>query len=68
MVLYEIYSEDGGNGITFVHMLYIKFVETLREDFFKGIKLLKKQITEKTNCIQKSIKIKKKNILDVGQF
>ena len=24
MVLYEIYSEDDGNGITFVHMLYIK--------------------------------------------
>jgi hypothetical protein len=23
MVLYEIYREDGGNGITFVHMLYI---------------------------------------------
>jgi hypothetical protein len=22
MVLYEIYREDGGNGITFVHMLY----------------------------------------------
>ena len=24
MVLYEIYREDGGNGITFVHMLYIR--------------------------------------------
>jgi hypothetical protein len=23
MVLYEIYREDGGNGITFVHMMYI---------------------------------------------
>jgi hypothetical protein len=23
VVLYEIYSVDGGNGITFVHMLYI---------------------------------------------
>ena len=23
MVLYEIYKEDGGNGITFVHMLYV---------------------------------------------
>jgi hypothetical protein len=23
MVLYEIYREDGGNGITFVHMLYM---------------------------------------------
>ena len=23
MVLYEIYREDGGNRITFVHMLYI---------------------------------------------
>ena len=23
MVLYEIHREDGGNGITFVHMLYI---------------------------------------------
>ena len=23
MVLYGIYREDGGNGITFVHMLYI---------------------------------------------
>jgi hypothetical protein len=22
MVLYEIYRKDGGNGITFVHMLY----------------------------------------------
>jgi len=22
MLLYEIYREDGGNGITFVHMLY----------------------------------------------
>ena len=22
MVIYEIYREDGGNGITFVHMLY----------------------------------------------
>jgi hypothetical protein len=22
VVLYEIYREDGGNGITFVHMLY----------------------------------------------
>jgi len=22
MFLYEIYREDGGNGITFVHMLY----------------------------------------------
>ena len=46
VVLYEIYMEDGGNGITFVHMLYIKFVETLREDIFKGIKLLKKQNKE----------------------
>ena len=26
MVLYEIYREDGGNGITFVHMLYILFL------------------------------------------
>jgi hypothetical protein len=26
--------------------MYIKFVETLREDFFKGINLLKKQNTE----------------------
>jgi hypothetical protein len=26
MVLYEIYREDGGNGITFVHMLYVKYV------------------------------------------
>ena len=25
MVLYEIYREDGGNGITFVHMLYNKY-------------------------------------------
>jgi hypothetical protein len=24
VVLYEIYREDGGNGITFVHMLYVK--------------------------------------------
>jgi len=23
VVSYEIYREDGGNGITFVHMLYI---------------------------------------------
>jgi hypothetical protein len=22
VVLYEIYREDGGNGITFVHMMY----------------------------------------------
>ena len=25
MVLYEIYREDGGNGITFVHMLHTVF-------------------------------------------
>jgi hypothetical protein len=24
MVLYEIYREDGRNGITFVHMLYME--------------------------------------------
>jgi hypothetical protein len=26
-VSYEIYREDGGNGITFVHMLYIKMID-----------------------------------------
>jgi hypothetical protein len=25
VVLYEIYREDGGKGITFVHMLYIPY-------------------------------------------
>jgi hypothetical protein len=39
--------------------MYIKFVETLREDFFKGIKLLKKQNTE-NKLHTKSIKIKNK--------
>ena len=59
--------EDGGNGITFVHMLYIKFVETLREDIFKGIKLLKKQNKENKLHTKNVLKLKK-NILDVGQF
>ena len=39
----------------------------LREDFFKGIKLYKKQITENKLHTKKS-ENKKKNILDVGQF
>jgi hypothetical protein len=30
--------------------MYIKFVETLREDFSKGIKLLRKQNTEKLHA------------------
>jgi hypothetical protein len=29
MVLYEIYREDGGNGITFVHMLYTMQINKL---------------------------------------
>ena len=33
MVLYEIYREDGGNGITFVHMLYIKILFTYNTSF-----------------------------------
>jgi hypothetical protein len=27
MVLYGIYREDGGNGITFVHMLYMHVID-----------------------------------------
>ena len=38
MVSYEIYREDGGNGITFVHMLYIvkniKFIYMSFDEFF----------------------------------
>ena len=47
--------------------MYIKIVETLREDFFKGIKLLKKQNTE-NKMHTKKYSNKKKFILDVGQF
>jgi hypothetical protein len=34
MVLYEIYRKDGGNGITFVHMLY-NLISTDNWQFYK---------------------------------
>ena len=40
MVLYEIYREDGGNGITFVHMLYNKSVQM----YLLHLRLIKQKI------------------------
>ena len=52
MVLYEIYKEDGGNGITFVHILYMLNQETFEDT--KGVARIRKSKERQYNGHKKS--------------